>query len=101
MPTQVIVHNESLHDDFLTNKACWTVFEVPFECHTVSHNLPLLSIPFYGHLKYNCKWIKITEKLRKPINVPFLSDLIGFYGIVWKLTAFFSIVIASALWSEN
>ena len=101
MPTQVIVHSESLHDGFLTNEACWTVFGVPFECHAVSQNLPLLSIPFYGHLKYNCKCIKITENPRKPINFPFLSDLIGFYGMVWNLTVFFSIVVATALWSEN
>ena len=56
-------------------------------------NVPPLPIPFYDHLEYTAKWIKITKKPRKPINSSFLPCHIGFYETVWKSTAFFSITI--------
>ena len=40
-------------------------------------------------------------KPTKPSNTSILRDHIGFYGIVWKSTAFLPITIVTASWFEK
>ena len=62
-------------------------------------NLPLLPIPFMDILNTLPNELNLLKKHRKPINSSFLSDHTGFYGVVPKSTAFFSIITITAFFS--
>ena len=45
-------------------------------------NLSPLTIPFYGHIEYTAKYIKITKKSRKASNSSFLPGYNGFDELI-------------------
>ena len=48
----------------------------------LKQNLSPLPFPFYGHIDYTAKQIKITKKSRKTINSSFLPGYNKFYGLI-------------------